>query len=396
MKGFISTLLTGLSLLVPMAYSNQSSTNNENSPYTAISPTIEEQRLPIIQANLPELLAPHQLLINQVSRDIESIESYKHLVKLAKSTGQQLWQIANKPSPSVKDDRPLYWARLAISKIIRQQAKNLSLTASQQESLFWQYELASRGQLDVNFKASDQLRILITGFDPFFLDYNIEQSNPSGSIALTLDGKKMTINGQQVAIEAFILPVRFEDFDRGMVETLLTPYIANPLVDIVATISMGRSNFDLERFPGLRRSAQAPDNLNIYTGASAANPLVPLLKGSLLDGAEFVEFSLPAKVMKKATGRYQINDNHKVITTQGVRFPNSLMELTSMTSVEGSGGGYLSNEISYRSIRLRNRYQPLLPVGHIHTPRVSKFNKTKQSAIIQQVKQMLMLAADVI
>ncbi|WP_163836235.1 hypothetical protein [Spartinivicinus ruber] len=394
MKQLAFIFLTGLSLINLMAYSSQNLTNTDNSPYTSVNPTIEEQRLSTIQVNQPKLLVPFQSLINKASQDIQAIEDFNHLVTFAKDTGHKLWQQASNPSRLVIDDRPLYWARLAVSKIIRQRINSLNLGVSQQVSLFWQFELASRGQLDVSFQTGDQLRILITGFDPFFLDYKIGQSNPSGAIALALDGKKFSVNGQQVAVEAFILPVRFEDFDRGMVETLLTPYIANPLVDMVATISMGRSNFDLERFPGLRRSAQAPDNLNKYTGASANNPLTPLLKGQPLDGSEFVEFSLPAQSMRQATGRYQIYDNRKVITKQGIRYPNNLAELSSAISVEGSGGGYLSNEISYRSIRLRNRYQPLLPVGHIHTPSVGEFNKTTQKAIIKQVKEMLMLAIE--
>ena len=37
---------------------------------------------------------------------------------------------------------------------------------------------------------------------------------------------------------------------------------------------MGRDHFDLERFPGRRRSSEAPDNAGVLTGASAAEALV--------------------------------------------------------------------------------------------------------------------------
>lgn len=395
MKFFISTFITGALLLTPMVYGDQNSINLTNSPYTSIASTIEEQRVANIQKNHSALLAPCQDFINHFSQQVTTIKKFNTLVDYSITTGKKLWRISTrKKSEQIKDDRSLYWARLAISQILRQHIKSFNVDQSKRESLFWQYELASRGYMDIRFKANNHLRVLITGFDPFFLDYNIEQSNPSGVAALALDGKNIQLQGQQATIESFILPVRFEDFDRGMVETVLTPYIANPLVDMAVTISMGRSHFDLERFPGLRRSSQAPDNLNIYTGASAASPLIPLLKGVQLSGPEFVEFSLPAAAMQKAAGDYQINDNHQVTTKQGIRFPNYLVELNNTISVEGSGGGYLSNEVSYRSIRLRNRYQPSLPVGHIHTPRISVFNESQQAVIVKQIEQMLILALE--
>lgn len=37
-------------------------------------------------------------------------------------------------------------------------------------------------------------------------------------------------------------------------------------------------------------------------------------------------------------------------------------------AVAGGGGGYLSNEVAYRSNRLRGELAPLLPGGHLHTP----------------------------
>jgi len=76
---------------------------------------------------------------------------------------------------------------------------------------------------------------------------------------------------------------------------------------------MGRSDFDLEHFPGLRRSATAPDNINVYTGANKTNPLVPSLLAVPLIGDEFVRFSLPYKAMMKAKGNYKINYNRGVM-----------------------------------------------------------------------------------
>ena len=38
------------------------------------------------------------------------------------------------------------------------------------------------------------------------------------------------------------------------------------------------------------------------------------------------------------------------------------------TAVEGSGGGFLSNEIFYRATLLRLQTGSHIPVGHLHTP----------------------------
>ena len=65
----------------------------------------------------------------------------------------------------------------------------------------------------------------------------------------------------------------------------------------------------------------------------------------------------------------------------------ALAALRGQTAVQGSGGGYLSNEISYRSIRLANELGVALPMGHIHTPKHRRFKRPKAvaSLIVTQV-----------
>ena len=220
----------------------------------------------------------------------------------------------------------------------------------------------------------------------------MNQSNPSGAVALALDDLILFSEEKSVEIETLVVPVRFSDFDQGMIEQLLTPFYAK--VDMIVTVSMGRDGFDLERFPGLRRSAKAPDNLNVFTSASKSDPKPPKLHNKPLQGPEFVEFSLPVEKMLLATGKYPIKDNRLVLTSDKKLTAQSLDELTNSISVEGSGGGYLSNEISYRSIILRNRLEPTLPVGHIHTPRIKGFEPSQSEDIINQIKQMLRLSID--
>jgi pyrrolidone-carboxylate peptidase len=262
------------------------------------------------------------------------------------------------------------------------------------------FENASRGHSDLAYTKTTNKRILLTGFDPFFLDKNIKQSNPSVLTALLLDGvviEYTNVEGIKIIAEinTAMIPVRYEDFDQGEIEKLLAPFYALNSVDMIATISMGRTDFDLEHFPGLRRSAAAPDNLNIYTGANKVNPIVPNLLANPLAGKkdEFVLFSLPYQTMMKAKGPYKINDNRSVTVLESGKdkdlIANNLTELSGKVSVQGGGGGYLSNEISYRSILLRNKLSSTIPTGHIHTPRISDFDEKTNQAIVNQIQAML-------
>ncbi|MEW6991509.1 hypothetical protein AADZ91_12565 [Colwelliaceae bacterium 6441] len=351
--------------------------------------TIEELRIEKAFAQFPQLFEPLSAHVKKFELQINKARNLTALTQLVIRHCEKLWKEAGKSFKQIHrfDDRSLYWARLQMSKALKLSSGYKALLPMQKQKLLWQFELISRGKNDVKFDKNTDKKILITGFDPFFLDRNIDQSNPSGVAALALDDLTLSSNGQSVEIESLIVPVRFADFDQGMIETLLSPYYDQ--VDMIITISMGRNDFDLERFPGLRRSADAPDNVNIFTGATRTNPIKPLHKGKALSGNEFVEFSLPVKAMKKATGKYEINDNRTVTTLTKTFEPISLSALISQTSVQGSGGGYLSNEISYRSILLRNKLNPVLPVGHIHTPRINAYQADKSEHIVKQIKQML-------
>lgn len=351
--------------------------------------TVEELRIEQAEKALPTIA---KILTKRYETFTKQIKKAKLLSQLTENClfhGNKLWQESVTSLVQTKnfDDRGLYWSRLKMTKSLRTLPLFSQLTSQQQEKLLWQFELASRGQQDVIFNSKTSKKILITGFDPFFLDKNIDQSNPSGVAAMQFDDLRINFDGQQAEIESLMFPVRFADFDQGIVEQLLAPHITD--VDMIVTISMGRTEFDLERFPGLRRSALAPDNLNVLTGAHSGNPLIPLLDNQPLMGPEFVEFSLPVGAMKKAIGVYKINDNHQVTTTTKTFKPNNYVQLKNEISVQGAGGGYLSNEISYRSILLRNKQRPLLPVGHIHTPRISAFQPEEIANIVAQIGEML-------
>lgn len=354
---------------------------------------VEQQRLPLLREAYPALYQQYAPLHNALAHNLASTPT-EHTWSHMMQASEQLWKDATTAIQhnDSYDDRPLYWARLRIEKQLADYAAAHQWSDTQY-TRYWQLvEETSRGRTDIHFKPNIDKRILLTGFDPFFLDRHLNQSNPSGVVALLLDGTTLTYQGITAQIETVLVPVRFADFDDGTIESLLTPMMASGEVDMVLTVSMGREAFDLEHFPAKNRSANAPDNLNHYTGATQTAPKPPALAGAPLNGPEFVEFSLLWQAMQQAKGAYPIHDNRALRTLSGKTTANTLAELEGEVSVQGSGGGYLSNEISYRSIVVRNQVAPTLPVGHIHTPRISQFDAKTNQAITEQVIEMIKLS----
>lgn len=287
-------------------------------------------------------------------------------IPLFEGSGKALWQQAcERVQSGDGDDRQLYWQRL----------KSSSADPG--------FESGSRNYFP-EFSVDVDRRVLVSGFDPFNLNSHIEQSNPSGVIALSLDGIRLKTARGTIEFRSLVMPVRFRDFDEGLVESLVAGSVDD--IDMMITVSMGRDAFDLERFPGLRRSSGKPDNEGVLCGGVPDGPIVP----PGLGGPEFVEFSLPVGGMQ-VEGDYAIRDNRHVTTLeQGETAADSLDALKGLTAVQGSGGGYLSNEISYRAIRaIADR----VPVGHIHTPSIAGFDREKIGRITGQGRQLIMAAA---
>jgi len=382
---FISPII----LMVSCSLSHASSSNA-----SLTQMTIEEMRLSKAKLTLPSVVNRLESRVMSFKSQLEQARNLTALTQLVIRHGRALWKeaVISFNNKDDYDDRALYWSRLQMVADMRSSPAFGELLFTQQERLIWQFELFSRGQHDIKFDKGANKKVLITGFDPFHLDSNIKQSNPSGVSALALDDLFVSVDGQSIEIESLILPVRFADFDQGMVEEILKPLLQKRHIDMLITISMGRKNIELERFPALRRSSLASDNMNIKTGATKNNPLIPKLNAKALKGPEFLESSLPAEIMMQAKGAFEISDNRKVTSLQGKVTANRLSQLAGLISVTGSGGGYLSNEVSYRTLLLRDKYRPVLPVGHIHTPSIKGFDKNKSSLIVKQIKAMIIKA----
>ena len=320
------------------------------------------------ESNDPELAR-----LEVAERQLPSLtRRYDHILEQPDAAGA-LWRAAaSDVQRGNLDDRPLYWARL---KLLRQmQGKNASALEAA--------ERCSRG-FDLTFPNGDKhdRKVLITGFDPFKLNSEIGQSNPSGVAALALENT--VIEGAR--IRAAILPVRFEDFDAGIAEDLLTQPFASG-VALALTISMGRDQFDLERFPGRRRSAESLDNRDLAGGGTPSKPLPP----PGIDGPEFLENSLPTTAMTTAGGRWPVRDNRHVHSLErGEVIAESLSDLRNDTAVAGSSGGFLSNEIAYRSLRLQQRLGVRFPLGHVHTPKLVGHDAAVEGHMVAQIRAMI-------
>jgi pyrrolidone-carboxylate peptidase len=365
--------------------------------------TVEELRIENATIKMPEVMKTFTTNIDDFKHAWQEADSYQKAKNITILHAQKLWLDAKKKvqSAATLDDRPLYWARLLASKVIRSNSPSFELSMQQTQALLTLFEQGSRGQMDLEYTQATHKKILLTGFDPFLLDKNINQSNPSGIAALKLDGQVITYKGITAEINTVMIPVRYKDFDEGLIESLLAPYYALNNVDMIVTVSMGRKEFDLERFPGKRRSVTAPDNLNILSGGTKEAPIISKLHNKPLPGEEFVLFSLPIKQMQLAKGPYKVIDNHKVTSIDESLKPkdiepHTLSQLNGHIAVNGSGGGYLSNEISYRSIRLRDQLNSNIPTGHIHTPRIQQFEPEIEAQIVKQIRTMLELSLEAI
>ncbi|MEV4316403.1 pyroglutamyl peptidase [Actinocrispum sp. NPDC049592] len=263
------------------------------------------------------------------------------------------------------DDRPLYWARLQLTRALRQWTPSFSLPASARSELISAVETGSRGQNSITYPAGVR-RVLVSGFDPFQLDGDIRRSNPSGANALALDGVTLQTPSGPARVETAMFPVLWEPFEQGMVEHTFLAQL--PRLDMLTTVSQGRvGRIDVERFNGRWHTGLDNDNMSRATTIPIP-PDVP----TVTPQPEFVPTTLPyAKIVAASTGRFPVFDNTTVTEirpgeTVPVVSPNG--PTPGSVARAGSGGSYLSNEIAYRATLLRDAVRPTLAAGHVHTP----------------------------
>lgn len=347
----------------------------------AAAATVEEQRLD--RAVPQEILrrSGFDSVAGGFARALRSADSYAEARRVVDRQGSALWRRAVDRAQgrgpvrgdlSRDDDRPLYWARLAMTRELRAWEPGFALSTEARERLLAELERTSRGQDTMDFPGGGRTggkgfkRIVLTGFDPFTLDRDVRISNPSGATALALDGTWLrTPDGGLARIETAVFPVRWADFAAGTVEETLRRRL--PEADLFTTVSQGRvGRFDIERTNGAWRGG-FPDNENV-----SRTETVPVAESSAQP--QWTSTTLPyAAVVSAETGRFPVYDNTSVTeipaggTDQVVR-PDG--PTPGSTARAGGGGNYLSNEIAYRATLLRDRLglHDTLPGGHVHTP----------------------------
>lgn len=346
------------------------------------NPTTEERRAvpetggaTWLPSTSSQLLASSGLerLLPTLSGALASAGSLARARTVAQTQGRALWAAATGRTAGLTpgdDDRPLYWARLAMTRIIRQWEPSFRLSDADRTGIITAFEDASRGTTDISFgPPSATKRILISGFDPFGFESatygGTAAANPSAAAALALDATTLHHGSVDARVESVVFPVRFADFDAGLIERVIRPYLSgSQAVNMLMTISMGApgDDFEVEEHAGRRRSGGFPDNAD---DTSVGEP------SGLASGPEFLRTSLPSSA-RRQLGRTAPNVPERRITE--IR-PGETTARTSDTgpspgsrSVQGSGGGYLSNEIFYRVALMRRTDGSSVPVGHLHTP----------------------------
>jgi pyrrolidone-carboxylate peptidase len=341
----------------------------------AATTTVEEQRLD--RAVPQEILkrSGFDSVAQELARALAKTHSYAQAERVVARQGSSLWRRAVDRAQgrgaaggdlSRDDDRPLYWARLGMTREVRTWEPRFDLTGTERARLLSELEVTSRGQDTVRYPHGTGVkRILLTGFDPFTLDRDIRISNPSGATALALDGTTIDTAHGPARIETVVFPVRWQDFTDGVVERTLRPYL--PKTDLFTTVSQGRiGRFDVERTNGAWRGG-FPDNDTI-------GPTETLPVADPATQPQWTSTTLPYRAIVAAdTGRFPVYDHTEVTEIPaGGTAPVVRPDGPTAGSVARAGGGgdYLSNEIAYRATLLRDRLglHDTLPGGHVHTP----------------------------
>ena len=299
------------------------------------------------------------------------------------------------------DDRPLYWTRLRCLAAIRAYFKANALGTPLPQSVVNQFEYPSRG-LETNGSISFGTpppagrKAIFTGFDPFGLFLRINQSdpplrlkwsNPSGLAALSFDNKDFGGTNTQAHVRSVVIPVRYADFDRNMIEGIAsTGTLGSIVMFLTCSDNSGREFYDVERWAGRTRLVGFPDN-----NAKIASSQTP--GGAAAGGAQFLESTLPYElVIAKETDTlsgpsgarpFVMDQSYTIVggrpRTDGEDRPSPAASDTDKTawftkmpdqpnsgavSEIGSGGSFLSNEIFYRVALARGALT--LPTGHFH------------------------------
>jgi hypothetical protein len=291
------------------------------------------------------------------------------------------------------------------------------------------FETAARGIADIAFpkSAGDKdapVNVLVTGFDPFEPSGSLRRPaagewNPSGAAALALDGQRLPISSTKgakgtVAVESLVLPVSYDAIKGGIVEQAIGPHASE--VDAVLTVSED-AGLDpakpvrLERYavgvheikgkvegvPGAAGGSAGPAIIEspaplekIASGTKApASKGAPAVQEPTIGNDITFQFRTTAEADAALVGlglpaahspQVKIGDEKALlqITSSMKRSGDSAdirfqagTKWFDATVVQGPGGNFLSNEVSFRALRqLASSGSAKHPISfHTHTQR---------------------------
>ena len=233
----------------------------------------------------------------EVVKELCNVETLQQAQQLVENSGSELWHMAVNRAQQhgtiagtlpYSDDRPLYWTRLQVRAALRQWTPRFSLLQVDQSGLITTFDRASRGMFDIKFPAGIAVkRLIMSGFDPYTLDggttgtapgtvgNNIRHGNPSGAIALSLDGTQYRASdGTKVFIQAYILPVNYPEFEQGYLEDTVGPFMVPGPQRVNASVTVSQAGpytFNLEQTNG-RYHGVSIGNDNQASCPSVLNP----------------------------------------------------------------------------------------------------------------------------
>ncbi|MFD0485691.1 hypothetical protein ACFQ46_24120 [Kineococcus sp. GCM10028916] len=356
------------------------SSTPHDSPSRPLPPTVEESRLTAPVAEQVLTASGFSTLVAEFTAAVGTASTLDALHTVVHDHGTRLWESAvrragNRPGSDgldPSDDRPLYWARTATGSVLRSLDSDVLEVQHQRLALLHVLDRTSRG-IDRPLwpgAAAGDLRVAVSGFDPYGLDADVRHSNPSGCAALQLDGATFDTPAGRVVVRSVVLPVNYGDFDQGVVEDAFGPVLLAG-ADLITTISMtSRGRMDVEKWAANARGGTPDNSRDQHFG-----PVGRAARWAQPDqNPEWIETTLPHAAMVAAgTGPWP------VVLKQGIRewpagsFPDPVALRSNpdpspgSTAAAGTGGDYLSNESMYRSNRLRLALgADHVPGGHLH------------------------------
>lgn len=351
-----------------------------------------QEALNILGANIPL-----QNIVNNFDTDLNAIVNDLVAIKnLIETRAELLWTTAiaqaDTAGASPFDDRPLYWARLHMRVSIRRHA----FLKTQRRAIREMIEILeqhSRGLQTVDFSGSGSAthKVLLLGFDPFEFSSNIKQSNPAGASALHLHGKTASnaTNSKSAYIQTAVFPVRYGDFNNGIVERFIQPFLDGTTpVDMIITGSQDIDVFfNIDRFASKYRDPTLTDNLNRLGGKAKFYTIRnnKVKRAGTIFLPQFYETTLPFADMIAPGGRLDNNRvvyNQEYTTSNPADFAPSSGQGSGIVQIAGpqpghrarggSGGVFLSNEIFYRIAHIRTKLSAATRTGHLHMPKLQQ------------------------